>query len=263
MLDKIVLLGHATVGKTSLIQQFIERSYRQTYSPTVEDFYTQVVKFPDGLFRALEIIDTSGGDDFPAMRSLRVMQGTMFIVVYAIDDMHSFGEAFKYCNMIKTCRKTVDIPILLAANKLDNAKKRIITSEMALEMARKLNCPYIEVSARWNLNVKVMFEMVLSMKLAEGKESTVQPKNEDKVTRRLFDCFPSEKDSPDPIRGKFPIRRTNSFHGFSQPNIAAAKEFCKRKQSYDSQVRRKEVPPTQRNEKYLRGSGMNTAVTAK
>lgn len=123
----------------------------------------------------------------------------------------------------------MDIPILLAANKLDNAIKRIITSEMALEMARKLNCPYIEVSARWNLNVKVMFEMVLSMKLAEGNESTVQPK----FTRRLFDCFPSEKDSPHPIRGKLPIRRSNSFHGFSQPNIARTKEHAKRKQSYD------------------------------
>ncbi|XP_071115606.1 ras-related protein Rap1-like [Haliotis cracherodii] len=231
MLDKIVLLGHATAGKTSLIQQFTERTYRRTYSPTVEDFYTQVVKFPDGLFRAVEIIDTCGGDDFPAMRSLRIKQGTMFIVVYALDDMHSFREATKYCNMIKTCRKNADVPILFAANKLDNVEKRIITSEMALDMARKLNCPHVEVSARWNLNVQGMFDMILSMKLAVRKESTVQPRN-DKVTRPRFDCL-SETKSPVQDRGKFPIQRSNTYHGFSQETIARAKQHTKRQNSVE------------------------------
>ncbi|XP_046547552.1 ras-related protein Rap1-like [Haliotis rubra] len=230
MLDKIVLLGHATAGKTSLIQQFTERTYRRTYSPTIEDFYTQVVKYPDGLFQAVEIIDTSGGDDFPAMRSLRITQGTMFIVVYALDDIHSFHMAFNYCNMIKTCRKKVSLPILIAANKLDNAEKRIITSDMALGMARKLNCPHIEVSARWNLNVTSMFDMILTLKCAMKKETTVQPSNEDTVPRPRFNCFSSERKIPS--RGKFPIQRSNTFHGFSEATIARAKVNSKRMRSF-------------------------------
>lgn len=40
---KIVLLGDASVGKSSIISQFIEGHFKSSYKPTVEDFHcTQV-----------------------------------------------------------------------------------------------------------------------------------------------------------------------------------------------------------------------------
>ncbi|XP_067660343.1 GTP-binding protein Rheb homolog 1-like [Haliotis asinina] len=152
----------------------------------------------------------------------------MFIVVYALDDLQSFNMVFNFCRMIKTCSKKVSLPILIAANKLDNVEKRIITSEMALGMARKLKCPHIEVSARWNLNVTSMFDMILSLKVAMKKENTVQPSSE--VPRSRFNCFSGERKVPS--RGKFPIQRSNTFHGFSDTSIARTKANAMRMRSF-------------------------------
>ena len=39
---RVVIFGSACVGKTSLLMRFIEGTFKDTYSPTVEDTHRQV-----------------------------------------------------------------------------------------------------------------------------------------------------------------------------------------------------------------------------
>ena len=41
---RIVFIGDASVGKTSIISQFIDGYFNQNYKPTVEDFHTHTVQ---------------------------------------------------------------------------------------------------------------------------------------------------------------------------------------------------------------------------
>jgi RAS, dexamethasone-induced Ras-related protein 1 len=64
--------GSPMVGKTSIINWFLSREYRDSYIPTIEDFHRKIYKIKGEVYR-LDILDTSGNDPFPAMKKLNIM----------------------------------------------------------------------------------------------------------------------------------------------------------------------------------------------
>ncbi|XP_042856153.1 GTP-binding protein Di-Ras1-like, partial [Penaeus japonicus] len=99
--NKLVVLGAGGVGKTSLVLQFLQGFFSPTYKPTVEDCYSHTLQLPNGLFHSLEILDTSGSHNFPAMRELSIRSGRAFIIVFAVNNEQSFYEAQALWNLIK------------------------------------------------------------------------------------------------------------------------------------------------------------------
>lgn len=54
----------------------------------------------DGALHSLDIVDTAGSDEFPAMRHHSLMSGDGFIVVFALDDRPSYDEALRLIQLI-------------------------------------------------------------------------------------------------------------------------------------------------------------------
>ena len=71
---RLVLLGSARVGKTSLVARFLGNHFSDAYTPTIEDFHRKFYRIRGDTYR-LDILDTSGNDPFPAMRRLSLMTG--------------------------------------------------------------------------------------------------------------------------------------------------------------------------------------------
>lgn len=71
---RLVLLGSARVGKTSLVARFLGNHFSDAYTPTIEDFHRKFYRIRGETYR-LDILDTSGNDPFPAMRRLSLMTG--------------------------------------------------------------------------------------------------------------------------------------------------------------------------------------------
>ena len=59
-----------------------------------------VFHFTDGTFKSIEVLDTAGQYDFPAMRTLYIKSGTAFALVYAIDDAESFRNVLRLADLI-------------------------------------------------------------------------------------------------------------------------------------------------------------------
>ena len=59
------------------------------------------MSFPDGLFHALEILDTAGSHHFPAMRELSIRCGRAFVIVFAVNNQQTFYEAQALLDLIK------------------------------------------------------------------------------------------------------------------------------------------------------------------
>lgn len=55
------------------------------------------------------------------------------------------------------------MPMILVANKLDDGDQsdRIVSSEAGIQLAREHSCSYVEVSAKTNFNVDVMFRRLI------------------------------------------------------------------------------------------------------
>lgn len=54
----------------------------------------------DGGIHGIEILDTAGLHQFPAMRQLGIQSGRAFIVVFSVDSHPSFKEALRLVDLV-------------------------------------------------------------------------------------------------------------------------------------------------------------------
>ncbi|XP_023226445.1 ras-related protein Rap-1b-like [Centruroides vittatus] len=209
--NKLVVLGAGGVGKTSLVVQFLEGFFSNTYKPTVEDYYRHTIQLPDGIFHTVEIVDTAGSHNFPAMRELSIKSGRGFVLVYSVDNLQSFHEAVHVWELITKYRGS-KVPIILVGNKSDLVEERQVSHETAKQTVseRMNNCKYIETSAKYNINVSQLFIELLQQ--AKNLEQPALPEpSERKVSRRLSRRLSSLGNlSSLGIRRKISVSRLNS-----------------------------------------------------
>ena len=64
------------------------------------------VVFVDGLHQRIEIVDTTGDPQFPAMRKLNIQNGDAFVLVYSVTDIESFRTATALSEIILELKGT-------------------------------------------------------------------------------------------------------------------------------------------------------------
>ncbi|XP_057370037.1 LOW QUALITY PROTEIN: GTP-binding protein Rhes-like [Daphnia carinata] len=124
---KVVVMGSARAGKTSLVGQFLYAAYSPRYRPTVEDMHTVELDC-QGLDLRLDILDTGGSYVFPAMRSLAIKSADGFILVCASDDPSSLEEA-EHCRSQILEVKGPACPVVVVLNKTDLIRSGSVSSE--------------------------------------------------------------------------------------------------------------------------------------
>jgi GTPase SAR1 family protein len=69
----------------------------------------------------LEILDTAGIDEFPVMRRIAIVHGDAFLILYAVNDAHSFDIAQQMYQLVLEIKADSGhtIPMVIVANKCD------------------------------------------------------------------------------------------------------------------------------------------------
>lgn len=120
---KIVVMGAAKVGKSSIISQFLYGTFSPKYKRTVEEMHHGDFNVA-GVHLTLDILDTSGAFEFPAMRALSISSADAFILVYDVTDNSTFEEARAIRDQIHEAKATTNVPIVVVGNKIDLAGNR-------------------------------------------------------------------------------------------------------------------------------------------
>jgi len=137
---RLVVLGSGRVGKSSIIRRLLKDDYVDLYKPTVEDlhcrdyFVTVTWLFSvtttciqmhcrdyvvSGSTIKVDILDTAGNLEFPAMRRLSISTAHAFLLVYSIDDLDSFQEVRQLWQQIREQRTGYqELPCVVAGNKV-------------------------------------------------------------------------------------------------------------------------------------------------
>ncbi|CAH1793109.1 unnamed protein product [Owenia fusiformis] len=153
----IVMLGAGGVGKSALVRQFLYGKWHQQYKPTVEQYYRHLMRFTPKICHPIEILDTAGNYQFPAMRELAIRSGLAFMVVFAVDDEDSLKTAIRLRNEIVDIKGDQEVPVVLVGNKAD-VPERKVSAVSAKRCARlHFNHNYIETSAKYNINIEELF----------------------------------------------------------------------------------------------------------
>uniref|UniRef100_A0A8C4R243 RASD family member 3 n=1 Tax=Eptatretus burgeri TaxID=7764 RepID=A0A8C4R243_EPTBU len=115
---RLTFLGAENVGKTSLIRRFLHGVFDTQHQHTLDE--VSVVEYEaNGTSVRLEIMDTSGSFEFPAMRRLSIEQGDAFALVYSIDDPGSFEALQRLRDEVLDVKGKPVPPMIVIGNKLD------------------------------------------------------------------------------------------------------------------------------------------------
>ncbi|KAI9259310.1 ferrous iron transporter B [Sporodiniella umbellata] len=158
---RIAILGTRAVGKSSLVIQFCENHFVDSYYPTIENTFTKTIKYR-GIEYQVEIMDTAGQDEYSILQSHHATSMNGYVLVYSISSRSSF-------EMIKIIRdKLLDftglevIPCVIVGNKTDLNIQRQVTTQEGIELGQAWNCPFVETSAKHDENVSKIFDSMLA-----------------------------------------------------------------------------------------------------
>lgn len=162
---RLVVLGAGQVGKSSIISRLLNRDFNDSYRATVEDLHCRDYTV-NGSTIKVDILDTAGNLEFPAMRRLSISTGHAFLLVYSIADRESFDEVRRLWDQIKeqkpNCR---ELPCVVAGNKTDlpERDRRVAAADVdAWATAEGIaSSSTVEVSAKDGTDVLGIFYALL------------------------------------------------------------------------------------------------------
>ena len=157
---KIVVLGSAFVGKTSIINRYCNGTFIENTMSTIgAGFFTSTMNV-DGCEVTSMLWDTAGEERFRSVAPSLLRGANGLILVYDQTQPSSFNDIDIYMDMfLDTCKvdPTTNLPVLLLGNKSDLAPK--ISQERVEE---------------WKRRNKVVYASNVSAKTGEGIESTMK-----------------------------------------------------------------------------------------
>ena len=161
-LFKLIVLGSAAVGKTTLVNQFLKKEdvidYRPTLGISISTQQFHVQGFKDDVIKFL-VYDLAGQSFFKRVRHQYYKGANCAFIVYDVTRRETFDEAIDFW-LEDAQKKLGNVQFVLIGNKIDLEDKREITKEEGLEKANKLKSFFIETSALKNVNVQDTFKII-------------------------------------------------------------------------------------------------------
>lgn len=183
-LHKVIMVGSGGVGKSALTLQFMYDEFVSDYEPTKADSYRKKVVL-DGGEAQIDILDTAGQEDYAAIRDNYFRSGEGFLCVFSITEQESFQATADFREQILRVKDDENIPFLLVGNKCDLEGNRKVSQEEANAKAAEWNVPYVETSAKTNVNVdKVFFDLMREIKRRKVETETQLNKIDKKTKKR-------------------------------------------------------------------------------
>ena len=158
---KLVVIGDCTVGKTSIVQQFINSGagFPKNYSMTLGgDVLSRTINIPDTSDAVeLVMIDCSGRAVYNDMLN-RLWEGSSLVVaVYDVTREESLATARAWLEQVKQTVGLKTLPGVLLGNKTDLTERRLVPSKLGLDTANQLALQYFECTAKDNTGVEEPF----------------------------------------------------------------------------------------------------------
>lgn len=169
-LVKIVVLGSAGVGKTSLIRQFIFNEFIEQHQPTVakQTYYPSVI-INEHLYE-VKLVDVPVLPYFPVtslyewadFRFYGLRNATAYVLVFDLSNDETFAYIKNLREQIIESRNMHHVPMFVVGNKHDLGGCRDIYRRDLMSIVRKnWKCGYIECSAKYNWRVVTLFKEVM------------------------------------------------------------------------------------------------------
>ncbi len=156
---KLMMLGDASVGKTSLTLRYISGYFMQDLKLTIGvDFYSKTTLF-NGKKVKLQMWDFGGEERFRFLLSQYCKGANGAFFLYDITNVRSIDHLPDWTQIVR--EQAGDIPIMLIGSKKDLDQFRAVPREDGILAAKKYNLSnFIELSSKTGENVERAFNIM-------------------------------------------------------------------------------------------------------
>jgi Ras-related protein Rab-7A len=176
---KVIILGDSGVGKTSLMNQYVNKKFSNQYKATIgADFLTKEVQVDDRLV-TMQLWDTAGQERFQSLGVAFYRGADCCVLVYDVnvnktfDNLDNWREEF----LIQASPSDPEnFPFVVLGNKVDvdGGNSRVVSEKKAKAWcASKGNIPYFETSAKEDYNVDAAFQIIAKNALKNETEEEI------------------------------------------------------------------------------------------
>ena len=172
---KVVLLGDAGVGKTSIISRYINNKFSDVImSTTGATFATKKIEIGPNHKIKFQIWDTAGQERFRSLAKIFYQNASVAVLVYDITKRATF-EKIKEA-WIKEIKDNAppDIILALAGNKSDLYEMEKVTLDEGKALAKEINAIFKSTSAMLSHGVNELF-MTIGEKFINPAGSFSEP----------------------------------------------------------------------------------------
>ena len=157
---KVVLVGDTGVGKTSIIERYINNKYDENQKTTLVSSYTfkkiDIKKYNKSI--ALDIWDTAGQEVYRSLSKNFYLNASIGILVYDITRKASFESIRDYWyEQLKTFGEEKMI-FDVVGNKTDLFQREEVPENEARNFAKSINAGFHLVSCKDCVGIKDLFE---------------------------------------------------------------------------------------------------------
>jgi len=157
---KISMLGDSTVGKTSIINSFLDIDFSNNMISNIGiDKIETSMKMKDGNEMKIAIWDTAGQERFHAIATTTIKNSQGIVISFDLTNRQSFENVERWLQDVQESNNK--IPVVIFGNKCDIIDGRVITKEDVTDLLKGYNLPYFETSAKENINIKEGFRNII------------------------------------------------------------------------------------------------------
>ncbi|GAB1598489.1 ras-related protein Rab-7a [Argonauta hians] len=173
VLLKVIILGDSGVGKTSLMNQYVNKKFSNQYKATIgADFLTKEVMVEDRLV-TMQIWDTAGQERFQSLGVAFYRGADCCVLVFDVTAQTTFRSLDSWRDefLIQASpRDPEHFPFVVIGNKIDLENRAVSAKRAQGWCHTKGEIPYFETSAKEAINVEQAFQTVAKNALAQETE---------------------------------------------------------------------------------------------
>ena len=159
---KCVLLGESGTGKSSLIERFINNTFRKdTPSTLIGSFSSKVVYYEkENIKIRYDIWDTAGQEKYRSINKIFYQDAQVTLLVYDITQKETYDAIKNYWFQEVKDNAPEDVIVFIVGNKSDIYEKEAVNEEEARQYAKDINALYKLVSAENGDGINEIFKMI-------------------------------------------------------------------------------------------------------